>query len=197
MLIRAAKSIDKKVIGIEALKYWQRFKVHEMSLAQYLGEGKMELLCQEIESFIRIQLKTLLHWLISDTQLEGCLESGSRKGSAIVIIVRNNAEVSKLCSKELRFVGALEIIEKYWEVGPSLVCMSFAGVGHNCWGECEDRAIQCVICAGAHKAQNHRYGVTGYTIKIGKICTHVTPKCANCEGNHQARAFKCLARLKA
>lgn len=39
--------------------------------------------------------------------------------------------------------------------------------------------------------------VTGCTTKIGKICTHITPKCANCEGNHQATAFKCPARLKA
>ena len=44
MLIRAAKSIDEKVIGIEALERWQRLKVHGMSLARYLGDGKMELL---------------------------------------------------------------------------------------------------------------------------------------------------------
>ena len=59
MLIRAAKSVDKKVIGIEALERWQRLKVHGMSLARYLGEGKMELLCREIESSTGIQLKTL------------------------------------------------------------------------------------------------------------------------------------------
>ena len=34
-------------------------------------------------------------------------------------------------------------------------------------------------------------------VKMGKICTHVTAKCANCGGNHQATAFKCPARLKA
>ena len=44
MLLRAAKSIDEKVIGIEALEQWQKLKVHGMPLARYLGEGKMELL---------------------------------------------------------------------------------------------------------------------------------------------------------
>ena len=37
----------------------------------------------------------------------------------------------------------------------------------------------------------------GCTVKMGKICTHVTPKCANCGAKHQATAFKCPARLKA
>ena len=54
MLIRAAKSIDEKVIGIEALERWQRLKVHGMSLARYLGDRKMELLRREIESSMGI-----------------------------------------------------------------------------------------------------------------------------------------------
>lgn len=74
--------------------------------------------------------------------------------------------------------------------------MSCAGVGYKRLGECEDRAIKCVICISAHKAKNHRYGVTGYTVKMGKIYTHVTPKYANCGGNYQATAFKDPARLK-
>ena len=89
------------------------------------------------------------------------------------------------------------MVEKYWEAGPGSVCMSCAGVGHDRLGKCGDRAIQCVSCAGAHRVENDRCGVTGCTIKMGKICTHITPKCANCGGNHQATAFKCPARLKA
>ncbi len=83
------------------------------------------------------------------------------------------------------------------EARPGSVCLSCAGVGHDCLGECGDRAIQCVICAGAHKVEDHRYGVTGCTVRMGKICTHVTPKCANCGAKHQATAFRYPARLKA
>ena len=74
--------------------------------------------------------------------------------------------------------------------------MSCVGVGHDRLGECIDRAVQCVIYAGAYKAENHRCGMTDCTVKMGKICTPVTFKCANCRGNHQATTYKCPARLK-
>lgn len=70
ILIRAAKAIDEGVIGVEALERWQRLKVHGMSLARYLEEGKMEILCREIESSTGIQLKTVPRWLIGKSQLE-------------------------------------------------------------------------------------------------------------------------------
>ena len=57
-LIRVAKSVDKRVIGFEKLEPWHRLKVHEMPLMQYLGEGKIELLCQKIELSTGIWLKT-------------------------------------------------------------------------------------------------------------------------------------------
>ncbi len=89
------------------------------------------------------------------------------------------------------------MVEKYWEAGPGSVYMSCAGIGHNRLRGCGDRAIQCVICAGDHKVESHRCWVTGCMVKMGKICTQVTAKCANCGANHQATVFKCPARLKA
>lgn len=44
LLIRAAKTVDSAVIGVEILEHWQRLKVHGMSLEIYLGDRKMELL---------------------------------------------------------------------------------------------------------------------------------------------------------
>ena len=40
MLIRAAKSVDEKVIGIEALERWQRLRVHGMSWRDIWEKGK-------------------------------------------------------------------------------------------------------------------------------------------------------------
>ncbi len=197
ILIRAAKAVDPGVIGVEALERWQRLKVHGMSLARYLGKGKMEVLCREIESSTGIQFKTVPRWLISESRLQERLESGTGKGSAIVIIVGTSEEATKLCSKGLRFGDALKIVEKYWKAGPGSVCLSCAGIGHDRLRECADRGIQCVICTGAYKAEDHKCGVTGCTVKMGKIYTHVTPKCTNCGGKHQATAFRCPARAKA
>ena len=53
-----------------------------------------------------------------------------------------------------------------------------------------------MIYIGAHQVQNHKYGVTGCTIKIYKFCTYVTPKYANCGAKHQVTIFRCPARLK-
>ena len=157
----------------------------------------MELLYWEIESSTRIQLKTIPCWLISESQLEKRLESHTGKGSAIVITVGTSKEAAKLRSKGLRFGGALKVVEKYWEARPGSIYLSCIRIGHNCLRKCKDRAIQCVICAGAHKMEDHWCGVTGCTVKMGKICIHILPKYANCGAKHQATAFKCLAKLKA
>lgn len=54
----------------------------------------------------------------------------------------------------------------------------------------------CDLCR-CTQSRKSQMGVIGCTAKIRKICTHVTPKCANCGGNHQATAFKCPAKLRA
>ena len=164
---------------------------------RYLREGRIEVLCQEIESSTGIKLKTILRWLISEVRLKKRLETGNGRGSAIVITVGNEADISKLCAKRLRFGGAPKVVEKYWEAGPSFVCITCSGIGHDRLGGCNEKPAQCVICAEAHKSENYKCGVTGCVAKAEKICIHVILKCANCGGNHQATPFKCPARQKA
>lgn len=106
-------------------------------------------------------------------------------------------KVAKLCSKGLRFGGTLKIIKKYWEVRPSLVCLSCVRISHNRLKECTNRAIQCIICIGAHKVEDYIYRVIGGIIKMTKICTYVIPKYANCAAKYQAMASRYLARVKA
>lgn len=57
--------------------------------------------------------------------------------------------------------------------------------------------MQCALCAGPYKLEEHRCGVNDCQMGLGKICTHVTAACANCKGNHQATSAKCPARQKA
>lgn len=65
ILIRAIKSVDKKVVGIEKLKQWHRLKVCGIFLIRYLGEKKMELLYQEIKLSSKIKQKTIPQLLIN------------------------------------------------------------------------------------------------------------------------------------
>ncbi len=50
----------------------------------------MKVVCREIESLTGIQFETVICWLISESRLEKRLESRNRRGSAVVITIRNN-----------------------------------------------------------------------------------------------------------
>lgn len=80
--------------------------------------------CTYIHTYIRgYSLKQYIPcWLISESQLEERLECGTERGSAIIITVstcmyihvHTSEEAAKVCSKGLRFGGAVKVIEKYW-----------------------------------------------------------------------------------
>lgn len=84
-----------------------------MSLAGYLGEQKIEVLCREIELSTGIQLKTVPCWLISNSWQEKRLESGTEKISAIVIAIGISKKTAKICSKRLRYGRAFKVVKKY------------------------------------------------------------------------------------
>ncbi len=197
LLIRTIKAVDPAVVGVEILEYWQRLKVHGMPLERYLGEGKMELLKREVESSTGIQLKTLPRWLINEDRLREVQTNGNKRGSAIVITVKGEVEAKKLCASGLRFGGLIRVVEKYWEAGPSSVCMTCCGIGHERMGSCRNRPTKCVICSGAHKVEEHQCGVIGCTKGRGKTCPHVKAQCANCGGGHMANSSRCISRQKA
>ena len=197
VLIRAVKTVDAAVVGVEILEHWQRLKVHGMSLERYLGDGKIELLRWEVESSTKIKLKTLPRWLISKTRLREQQESGNKQGLAIVITVKEEGEAKQLCASGLRFGGIVRVVERYWEAGPGSVCMTCCGIGHERMGSCGNRVPQCIICSGPHKMEEHCCGVADCIKGKGKTYAHVTAKCANCGGNHTANSPRCVSRHKA
>ena len=97
----------------------------------------------------------------------------------------------------MRFEGALKLVEKYWKTGPGSVYPICCGIGHDYPGSCGQKPAKCTLCAGPHKLEEHKYGVSGCQIRSGRICTYITATCANCQGNHQATSTKSLVRHKA
>lgn len=134
--------------------------------------------------------------LISEKWSEKHLEAGIGRRSAIVIIVSTSKKIAKLCSNGFRLRRALKVVEKYWKAGPNSIYLSFARVGHDCLGKYWDKALQCVICISTHKVENYYCSVTSCTVKMGKICTNVILKYANCRAQYQAIAFRYSDRLK-
>ena len=197
LLIRAAKSVDDAVVGVEVLEQWQRLKVHGMPLDRYLGFGKMELLKREVESSTGVSLKATPRWLISKDRLEEQQATNNKRGSAIVITVSNEYVAKKFIASGLRFGGAVKKVEKFWEAGPGSVCLRCCGIGHERLEKCGNRPEKCVMCAGEHQISGHQCGVSGCSKGIGKLCVHVVARCANCNGNHQANSARCPSRHKA
>lgn len=113
LLIRAAKTIDDTIVGVEILEQWQCLKVHRMSLERYLGLGKLELLRREVESSTKILLKTMPRWLIGKDRLKVQQEQSNKWGLAIVITVSSEYEAKQLIANGLRFRGAVKKVEKY------------------------------------------------------------------------------------
>ena len=91
----------------------------------------------------------------------------------------------------------MRVIERYWEDGPSSVCMTCCSIGHQRMGECGDRTQRYVICASPHKVEDHQCGVVGCKKGKGKLCVHVTPNCANCSGPYAANSSWCRSRHQA
>lgn len=57
-------------------------------------------------------------------------------------------------------------------------------IGHDDLRESANRGVLYVISAGAHKVKDYRCEFTGFTVRIGKICTYITPRYANCGRKH-------------
>lgn len=89
----------------------------------------------------------------------------------------------------------MRVVEKYWEAGPSLVCMTCCVIVHKRMGNCRNRPLQCILCAGSHKIEDYWCGVAGCIKGIGKVCVHVTAKCANCGRNHTANSSRCVIQV--
>lgn len=114
-----------------------------------------------------------------------------------MITVGSEIEAKRLCASGLRFGGTVKMAEKYWESGPSSVCLICCGIGHERMGKCGDQPPKCIICAGPHKVEYHQCGVNGCSKGIGRMCAHVLALCANCGGNHPANSTRCILRHKA
>lgn len=115
----------------------------------------MELLKREVESATGIELKTLSQWFISKSRLREQQEANDKRSSAIAITVGGENEGKRLFASGLRFGGTVKVVEKYWESGPSSVCLTCCGIGHERMGKCGDQPPKCIICAGPHKIKDH------------------------------------------
>ena len=53
-------------------------------------------------------------------------------------------------------------------------------IGHKRIGSCGNWSLQCIICIGLHKVEEHSCSVAGCNKRKRKIFVHIAIKYANC-----------------
>lgn len=104
--------MDSTDMGVEILEYWQRLKIHSMSLKRYLGERNIELLKCKVESSNNIELKSFFRWLFNKNRLKKN-QVIRKQDSSIEIIVQKEAEAKTLYASVSRFIEIVRVVEKY------------------------------------------------------------------------------------
>lgn len=72
-----------------------------MPLNRYLEKKNMKLLKKKVDLAIKMQLKVLPYWLISENCLKKQKKSSNKKISAIIIVISSKNEAKKLCTSGL------------------------------------------------------------------------------------------------
>ena len=85
-------------------------------------------------------------------------------------------------------------VDAFEEERPDALCLRCGEWGHVTPHCDEARKPKCAICVKEHATKDHRCSVEGCLVGRGRMCLHVTAKCANCGGPHGARADACAAK---
>lgn len=100
------------------------------------------------------------------------------------LLVKRESKAKHIYASRLQFRGVVKAVEKYWEVGPSLVCMTCCSISHDRIKNCRNRPLQCIIFTGTHKVKEHCCGVTGCNKRKGEVCVNIALKYANYKRNY-------------
>ena len=76
------------------------------------------------------------------------------------------------------------MLKRYWEAEPGSICLVFCGIDYDWLGNCGWKPVQCTLCVGSHKLEEHKYRVNRCKVGFGKIYTHVIAVCENCGSNY-------------
>ena len=145
-------------------------------------EEGMETLKQEIEECnSNITLMNLPRYMSKPESRVGKLATSA------VVAVRTEVEAKKMLLGGLMIGGKRCKTEKYFAARPTDQCSTCQGFGHH-WQKCRKQA-SCRICSEHHKTTEHECKLCPQL--KGKQCSHTTPKCTNCLGNHRASDLVC------
>ena len=191
--IRAARTVDPSVAGLEARPSWWWMKIHGVPVARFVGRGPNGLtaLREELEAENGgLSVPSPVRWLSGATSVKTRYREGVISASSVILAVRDEDTFRRVRKSGLRLQGRRLEAEAYEEIRPDVRCDHCCEWGH-IESKCERTSARCGWCAEGHKTTDHRCPVEGCEVKKGHWCRHTVAKCANCKGPHFAQANVC------
>ena len=199
-VIRAARTQDAGIVGVELNEIWKRVKIHGIPLARYVGKGThgTEKLREEIEAENEgVTIPLAVIWLGKLADIKARAMRGEISASSITFVVRGEGVANRLIKNGLRIIGKIYQVEAYEEARPDAMCGTCCGWGH-VEAQCAPaKKPKCALCAEEHRTEHHKCPVEGCIATRGVACVHAIAKCPNCRGPHGARSSQCPRKKEA
>ena len=132
-VIRAARTQDAGIVGVELNEIWKRVKIHGIPLARYVGKGThgTEKLREEIEAENEgVTIPLVVRWLGKLADIKARAMRGEISASSITFVVRGEGVANRLIKNGLRIIGKIYQVEAYEEARPDAMCRTCCGWGH-------------------------------------------------------------------
>ena len=140
-----------------------------------------------------MQVPSEIRWL-SGAKVRARFHRDGCGSSSVVAAVLGETVFTRLCRSGIRLPRGRREVDAFEEERPNALCLRCGEWGHVTPHCDEAEKPRCVICAKEHATRDHRCSVEGCRVGRGRMCLHVTAKCANCGGPHGARADACAAK---
>ena len=146
----------------------------------------MEMIKSEIKTFNKgLNPIGMPHW-ISSRENRQVKQAGS-----VAIAFATQQEAERAIWNRLYIAGISSRVTKFYNVAQTTQCDKCQAFGH-VESYCRRNAA-CRLCgAHDHSTQQHYCSVCK---SKGVHCSHLAPKCANCEGDHTANTKTCQVYL--
>ena len=159
---------------------WHKVICHGIPIAEFNASDSMALVSEEIKTFNALNTIGKPYWLTSSESRE------SQRFGSIVVAFKTEAEAEKAIRNRLYIAGISVRVTKHYTTSKSTQCTKCQGFGH-LYSYCKKK-VTCRLCGEEHETSVHKCNTCHVT---GKPCAHLTPKCINCKGPHQANSRDC------
>ena len=177
------KGVLPLVTSLQKGEPWHKVVIHGLPIQDFNSPDGMDLVISEIVTFNKgLTPIGKPYWLTSEENRN----SGQLLGS-VAVAFPTESQAKRAIQDRLYIAGISAKVSKYRIVNSSVQCKNCGGFGH--WDKSCKKDPRCILCAESHLYVEHHCSICK---SKGKACTHLTPKCVNCDSTtHSANSKLC------